>query len=394
MKKAFKTLCLVLASVALLASCKPESTEKRIISFQFAQPAVIATINEEAKTINANMPWGTDLTTLVPVIAISDKATVSPASGTIVDFTNPVVFTVTAQDGSETKYTAIVTCENSGGGGGGGSLPTITKKIKTVYYSEQSGSYNSGRIPVLQWNWDNNNLLESVDVYDEENVMVLRINFSYNESQRISRMDCFQYNLFLTYTYNESNNMLDKMDLYYKDNGVDLWIASCGFSYKDGNIHLLNVTIYDDDFTKKQDIDFNLLLKPFLPNPLRDSFITFFHNVAQQRNGNDVYNVTIEMTWDGDNPTKLVGSGMGEMITATLQYDNKNFPVYGFFLGQYGSASLFKNNPIQVTLSDTDGDSETVLATYEYYNDNYPSKMTMYAAGESSYRYTIYYDYY
>lgn len=389
MKKVFKSLCLVLAALAIFASCTPESTEKKIISFQFAQPAVIATINEEAKTIEANVPWGTDLTTLVPVITISDKATISPASGTIVDFTNPVVFTVTAEDGSEAKYTATVTCGN-----GGGDIPAITKKIKTVYYSEQYGSYNSGRIPVLQWNWDNSNLLESVDVYDDDNVMMLRINFTYDESHRISRMDCFQYNLFLTYTYNESNNTLDKMDLYFKDNGVDLWVASCGFTYKEGKMYLLNVTIYNDDFVKKQNINFNLLLKPFLPEPLRDSFVTFFHNVAQQRNGNYVYNVTIELTWDGDNPSKLVGSGLGEMITATVQYDNKNFPVYGFFLGQYGSTSLFKNNPIQVTVTDTDGDSETGLATYQYDSDNYPTQMTMYEAGYSDERYSIYYEYY
>lgn len=392
MKKAFKTLCLVLATVALFASCKKESTEKRIISFQFAKPAAIATINEEAKTVTASVPEGTDLTTLVPVITISEKATISPASGTIVDFTNPVVFTVTAEDGSEAKYTATVTCGNNGGGNGG-NIPAITKKIKTVYYSEQYDGHPSEKIPVLQWNWDSSNLLESVDVYDE-NVMVLRINFAYNESHRISRVDCYQYNLSITYTYNESNKMLDKMDLYFKENGVDYLAASCGFTYKNGKINLMNVTIYDEGYAKKQDVDFNLLLKPFLPEPLRSSFVTFFHNVAQQRNVNDVYNVTIELTWDGDNPTKIVGSGMGEMITAAVQYDNKNFPGYGFLLGQYGSASLFKNNPSQVNVTDSYGDGGTILASYQYDNDNYPTEMMMYDANEPNDRYTIYYDYY
>lgn len=388
MKKTLKSLCLVLATVVLFASCTKESTEKKIISFQFAQPAVTATIDEEAKTIKATVPYGTDVTILVPVIAISDKATVSPASGTIVDFTKPVVFTVTAEDGSEAKYTTTVTCENNGGG----DIPTITKKIKTVYYSEQYGSYNSGKIPALQWNWDNSSLLESVDVYDEDN-MVLRINFTYDENHRISRMDCFQYNLYLTYTYDLSNNTLDKMDLYYKDNGVDLWVASCNFTYKENKMHFLNVTIYEDDFFKSKDVNFNLLLRPFLPEPLHDSFVKFFRNVAQQRNGNDVYTVTIEFTWENGNPTKLVGSGIGEMISATVQYDSKNFPVYGFFLGQYGSTSLFKNNPIKVSVTENDH-TETVLATYQYDNDDYPTQMTMYAVGESDERLSIYYDYY
>lgn len=389
MKKVLKSLGLVFAAIVLFASCTKESTEKQIISFQFAQPGVIATINQEAKTIEATVPYGTDVTILVPVITISDKATVSPASGTIVDFTNPVVFTVTAEDGSEAKYTATITRENNGGDD---DIPAITKKIKTVYYSEQYGSYDSGRIPALQWNWDNSSLLESVDVYDEDNMM-LRINFTYDENHRISRIDCFQYNLYLTYTYKEGSNMLDKMDLYFRYNGSDIWIANCGFTYKDDKMYLLNVTIYEDDFVKDQNINFDMLLKPFLPEPLRGSFVKFFHNVAQQRNSNEVYTVTIEFTWEGDNPTKLVGSGMGEMVSATVQYDNKNFPVYGFFLGQYGSTSLFKNNPIQVSVTE-DGYTDTVLATYQYDNDNYPTQMTMYAVGESDERISIYYEYY
>jgi hypothetical protein len=54
---------------------------------------------------------GTDVTALTPVIALSDKATVDPASSFTVDFSKgAVTYTVTAEDGTTTKtYTVTVT---------------------------------------------------------------------------------------------------------------------------------------------------------------------------------------------------------------------------------------------------------------------------------------------
>ena len=47
---------------------------------------------------------------LVPVIAISEKATVTPASGVAQDFSGgkSVVYTVVAEDGTSRKYTASI----------------------------------------------------------------------------------------------------------------------------------------------------------------------------------------------------------------------------------------------------------------------------------------------
>lgn len=119
-----KSLFVALAALLLLASCGKESSEKKILSFKFAAPAVEATISESAKTIVAVVPTGTNLTGLVPIITVSDKATVVPASGTVVDFTTPPVdFTVTAEDGSTVVYKATVTVDPNGGGGGGGVDP-------------------------------------------------------------------------------------------------------------------------------------------------------------------------------------------------------------------------------------------------------------------------------
>lgn len=118
MKKISRFFVGMMAMVVMLASCNKESSEKKIIGFKFASPAVEAVVTEGAKTIVAVVPEGTNVTALVPIITISDKATVVPASGTVVDFTNPVDFTVTAEDGSSVVYKATVTVDANGGGGG------------------------------------------------------------------------------------------------------------------------------------------------------------------------------------------------------------------------------------------------------------------------------------
>ena len=82
------------------------STAKNITGFVIAgaSPAVI---NED--TISVAVPNGTDVTMLAPAITVSTGASVEPASGTPRDFTNPVMYTVRAEDNSTKIYTVTVT---------------------------------------------------------------------------------------------------------------------------------------------------------------------------------------------------------------------------------------------------------------------------------------------
>ena len=57
-------------------------------------PVVYGNIN--GNNISVTVPAGTDLSSLVPTITISDHATVEPASGVAQNFTNPVTYRVTA----------------------------------------------------------------------------------------------------------------------------------------------------------------------------------------------------------------------------------------------------------------------------------------------------------
>lgn len=56
-----------------------------------------------------SLPTGTDVTALQPTIVVSDLATVSPASGEEQDFTDPVTYTVTAEDETTQEYVVTVT---------------------------------------------------------------------------------------------------------------------------------------------------------------------------------------------------------------------------------------------------------------------------------------------
>ena len=81
-----------------------------ITAFSFTEQTGAAVIDEVAHTVAVGVVAGTPLTALTPTIAVSSGATIAPASGAAQDFTNDVVYTVTAQDGTTTQaWTVTVT---------------------------------------------------------------------------------------------------------------------------------------------------------------------------------------------------------------------------------------------------------------------------------------------
>jgi len=86
------------------------SDAKAITAFDFKalDPDVTGVIDEGVKTITLTVPFGTEITALVPTI-VHTGASISPASGTAQDFTSPVTYTVTAEDASTQAYLVTVT---------------------------------------------------------------------------------------------------------------------------------------------------------------------------------------------------------------------------------------------------------------------------------------------
>ncbi len=86
------------------------SNKADILSFNIPSQ-ISSVIDAQGATVSVVMPAGTNLTSLTPTITVSAGATINPASGVAKDFTNPVTYTVTAQDASTKAWTVTVTVQ-------------------------------------------------------------------------------------------------------------------------------------------------------------------------------------------------------------------------------------------------------------------------------------------
>src|SRR3989344_5402317 len=100
------------------APANPEGTEgegeaksdaKFILSFHLRLvPEVIGMLDQTNYTVTLSVPYGTDIANLAPAIMVSPGAVVSPSADVSQDFTDPVEYTVTAEDGSVQSYAVRV----------------------------------------------------------------------------------------------------------------------------------------------------------------------------------------------------------------------------------------------------------------------------------------------
>ncbi|HEX5669457.1 MAG TPA: PQQ-binding-like beta-propeller repeat protein, partial [Chitinophagaceae bacterium] len=91
----------------------PKSSDKEIITFVIKKTdgtefsAADFLVNWSGRNIEFTLPYGTERNGLVPEFTIKGVS-VQPGSGIKQDFTKPVYYTVTAQDGSSAQYTVTV----------------------------------------------------------------------------------------------------------------------------------------------------------------------------------------------------------------------------------------------------------------------------------------------
>ena len=114
-----KTCLLILSILAssLLFTCKTnqepvilKSSKKEITGPFVIYGVSNATYNYNASTFTYTftVPGNTDVKDLKVLFLISDKATITPDQNVARDYTNPVIYTVTAEDGSKQNYTVRV----------------------------------------------------------------------------------------------------------------------------------------------------------------------------------------------------------------------------------------------------------------------------------------------
>ncbi len=119
---------------------------RQILSFTYGAAAGV--IDQVNGTISLELPAGTG-TTFAPTIRVSDFATVTPASGETQDFSKPVTYKVTAQNGSTNTYTVTVTVsqeqvENPYKA----DMESLVQKITTRYSRTTAGAWED-------WEWMN-----------------------------------------------------------------------------------------------------------------------------------------------------------------------------------------------------------------------------------------------
>ncbi|MEK6743217.1 MAG: DUF1566 domain-containing protein [Nitrospirota bacterium] len=90
------------------------SSAKAITAYRFTSPLAVGTISEATKSIAVTVPNGTAVTALIATFTTTGASvrvgTTTQVSGTTPnDFTLPVVYTVTAADGTSVNYTVTVT---------------------------------------------------------------------------------------------------------------------------------------------------------------------------------------------------------------------------------------------------------------------------------------------
>lgn len=112
------------------------SSATDIIQFTLDQQIGSTTIDKENHTINIVVKQGTIVSNLIPTIKLSPGATINPISGSPQDFSVPVEFTVTAQDGVSTQVWKVVVSISDN------VVPENQKLLGKVYPNPSNGIFN------------------------------------------------------------------------------------------------------------------------------------------------------------------------------------------------------------------------------------------------------------
>jgi autotransporter-associated beta strand protein len=98
---------------AVTVTVSPPSTASAMLTCTFGALGAAA-IDEASGTVRITVPPDQAVTSLAPTFTLSANATINPASGSTQNFTNPVVYRVTAENGTTFKdYTVIVESYNT-----------------------------------------------------------------------------------------------------------------------------------------------------------------------------------------------------------------------------------------------------------------------------------------
>ena len=128
-------------------TCKWETKSTTVDGITgFSINGVSGSINQTNGTISVVMPYGTDVSKLVPVISGNNIASIIPGSGVMQDFSKPVTYTVTLADGTTKTYTVTVYVQSGTAADQmWGKLTDFYNQVPWWKYAEHQQSY--GKYP-------------------------------------------------------------------------------------------------------------------------------------------------------------------------------------------------------------------------------------------------------
>lgn len=255
-----------------------------------------------------------------------------------------------------------------------------------------------------QWTWDGKKLSQIAYIgydYDDQGNMVPDgqdlVKFNYDGSQMTEVTT--SYGERMTFTYD--GKKLQKAELY---DGAATPYMTYEFEHDGKKISSMTVTMAEDYYDKKgakvSRLE-HLLLGNIIPQTKStDKFVCQLHAKAAKAG----LSIRMDLTWDGDNVSKITAVTPYGNATMTLTYDDKNNPFknFGPMFGFYGETETGvefcnKNNITKMVISDIEGGSDEENYTYTY-DGQWPVSCTNMYSYEDEYNRgtnsrTVYYEY-
>lgn len=168
-----------------------ESSAKLITSFVFnavdnaaLSENITLAVTEASKTASASAPNGTDISALTPTIKVSNKASISPSGAQ--DFSSPVTYIVTAEDGSMAEYRASIMV-----------LASDVKQIVSIVFTAAS---NDALIEDVAGEINESEKMIEIDVPFGTDITALQPTFEIPDNARIDPTDAQDFSTPVTYT--------------------------------------------------------------------------------------------------------------------------------------------------------------------------------------------------
>lgn len=255
-----------------------------------------------------------------------------------------------------------------------------------------------------QWTWDGKKLSQIAYIgydYDDQGNMVPDgqdlVKFNYDGSQMTEVTT--SYGERMTFTYD--GKKLQKAELY---DGAATPYMTYEFEHDGKKISSMTVTMDEEYYAKKGTrvgrLE-HLLLGNIIPQTKStDKFVCQLHAKATKAG----QSIRMDLTWDGDNVSKITAVTPYGNATATFTYDDKNNPFknFGPMFGFYGETETGvefcnKNNITKMVISDIEGGSDEENYTYTY-DGQWPVSCTNMYSYEDEYSRgtnsrTVYYEY-